>query len=73
MWRPWPTLDRSATGKKKGDEVTGEWRKIHNEELYHLYSSPYISGGKIKKNEMGRACSAYGGQEGRIQGFGRET
>jgi hypothetical protein len=22
---------------------------------------------------MGRACSAYGGQEGRIQGFGWET
>jgi hypothetical protein len=21
----------------KSDEVTGEWRKIHNEELYNLY------------------------------------
>jgi len=24
----------------KGDEVTREWRKLHNEELNDLYSSP---------------------------------
>jgi hypothetical protein len=24
------------------DEVTGGWRKIHNEELHNLYSSPSI-------------------------------
>jgi hypothetical protein len=24
----------------KRDEVTGEWRKLHNEELLNLYSSP---------------------------------
>jgi hypothetical protein len=35
---------RKVFGPKR-DEVTGEWRKLHNEEL----------------NEMGRACGAYGG------------
>jgi hypothetical protein len=26
----------------EGDEVTGEWRKLHNEELNDLYSLPTI-------------------------------
>jgi hypothetical protein len=26
----------------KRDEVTGEWRRLHNKELYALYSSPNI-------------------------------
>ena len=26
----------------KRDEVTGEWRTLHNEELSNLYSLPYI-------------------------------
>jgi len=34
----------------KSDEVTGEWRKLHSEELNDLYC---CSGDKIEKNEMG--------------------
>jgi hypothetical protein len=33
------------------DEVTGEWRKLHNEELRDLYSSPSITG-IIKSRKM---------------------
>jgi hypothetical protein len=32
---------RSIFGPKR-DEVTGEWRKLHNEELHNLYSPPDI-------------------------------
>jgi hypothetical protein len=28
--------------RSKRDEVTGGWRKLHNEELHGLYSSPNI-------------------------------
>jgi hypothetical protein len=32
---------RRIFGQKR-EEVTGEWRKLHNEELRYLYSSPSI-------------------------------
>jgi hypothetical protein len=58
----------------KMDEVTEEWRRLHNKELYALYSSPNIIRViKIKKTEMERACSRYGGEERSIGDFGRET
>jgi len=44
----------------KREEVTGEWRRLHNEELYDLYSTQYCAGDKIEKNEMDWACGAYG-------------
>jgi hypothetical protein len=34
-------VPRRIFGPKR-DEVTGEWRKLHNEELHILYSSPNI-------------------------------
>jgi hypothetical protein len=48
----------------KRDEVTGGWRKPHNEELHNLYSSPNIirmiksrreRGAKEKRNEYRKA------------------
>jgi hypothetical protein len=59
----------------KRDKVTGEWRKLHNEELSDLYVllTQYCAGGQIEKNEMGGACGAYGGGERCVQGSGGET
>jgi hypothetical protein len=59
---------RRVLGPKR-DEVTAEWRKLHNEELNDLYQ--YCAGGKIEKIEMGE-CGAYGGEERCAQGVGGE-
>jgi hypothetical protein len=48
------------------DEVMGEWRKSHNDELHNLYPSP----DQIKMNEVGGACDMHGRGEKRVQGFG---
>ena len=34
---------------------------------------PIFSSDHVEKNEMGGACSTYGGEERCIQGFGGET
>ena len=50
--------------------------EVHNEDLNDLYCSPNIVRlTKSRKNEMSGACSAYGGEERRIQGKpeGKET
>jgi hypothetical protein len=46
--------------RPKRDEVTGDRRKLHNEELHNLYSLPNIIRMiKVKEDEMGRAYSTH--------------
>jgi hypothetical protein len=45
----------------KRDKITGEWRRLHNKELYALCSSPDILVIKSRK-QVGRACITYGGE-----------
>jgi len=43
------TVLRRLFGPKR-DEVTGDWRRKHNEELNDLYSSPNIV--RVRKSRM---------------------
>jgi hypothetical protein len=55
MIKNW-ALDSSyflPVGPKKG-EVTGDWRKLHNEELHLCTPCKYYCSDKIEKDEMGR-------------------
>jgi hypothetical protein len=56
----------------KRDEVTGEWRKLHNEKLNHLYSSTNII--RVHKSRRMRWTEHVARMEEKcIQGFGGET
>jgi len=65
-------LLRRIYGAKR-DEVTGEWRKLHNEELNDLYCSPYIVW--VLKSRRIRLAGyvARRGEERNIQVVGGET
>jgi hypothetical protein len=58
----------------KMDEVTGEWRKLHNEELRDLYSSPSIIT-TIKSRRMRWAAhvARMGGGRGRRRDYWWES
>jgi hypothetical protein len=53
----------------KRDEVTGEWRKLHSEELHILYSSPDVIR-QIKSRRMRWAGPVARMGEECVQGFG---
>jgi hypothetical protein len=53
----------------KRDEVTGEWMKLHNEDLHILYSSPNIIK-QIKSRRMRSAGHVARMGEERVQSFG---
>jgi hypothetical protein len=55
---------RRVFGPKR-DEVTGEWRKLHNEELSDLYSLPSI-GRVVKSRRMRGAGHVARRGEGRV-------
>jgi hypothetical protein len=47
----WPTQTGFTVLGTKREEVTGDWRELHNEKLHYLYSSQEYLGG---------ACGMYG-------------
>jgi hypothetical protein len=50
-------------------EITGEWIKLHNEELHILYSSPNIIRQNKSRSEVGGTCGTYGREEECVEGF----
>jgi hypothetical protein len=53
---------RKIFGAKR-EEIGGDWRKLCNEELPHLYCSSDIFEAINQEVEVGRACGMYGGEE----------
>jgi len=57
----------------RSDEVTGEWRRLHNEELNDLYSSSNILGGIISRKTRWAWHVAFMSEERGLWGLGGET
>ena len=79
----WPQLTFNTNGAVKfivpcilhqRDEVTGEWRKLRNEELKDLYCSPNIVQViKSRRIKWEGHVARIRGEERCIQGFDEET
>lgn len=55
-------------------DVTGCWRKFHNEVLHDLLSPQSIlKGDKVKEDKMGEASDKYEVAQKCVQGFGGKT
>jgi hypothetical protein len=57
---------RKIFGPKR-DEVTGEWRKLHNDKLIDLYCSPNI----VRVNKLRRMRTGHVGRLGERKGMYR--
>jgi hypothetical protein len=58
----------------KRDEVTGQWRKLHNGELHNLYSTPdIIKQIKSRRMRWEGHVARMGDGENRVQGFGAKA
>jgi len=55
----------------KKEEVTGEWRKLH-EELHNMYALPHVINDEIK-DEMDGTCSIHVRDEKCIHNFDWKT
>jgi hypothetical protein len=67
------TVLRRIFGAKR-DEVTGEWRKLHNGKVHNFYTTPdIIRPIKYRKNEVGGTCGRSGRKEKIVQGFWCES
>jgi hypothetical protein len=63
---------RQIFGPKREEDRS--WRKLHNDELHNLYSSPNIVRViKIKEDEVGGTCGTHGGGVRCLQSFGWEA
>ena len=63
---------RGIFGPKR-DEVTGEWRKLHNEELNDLYSPNIVRVIKTRRMRWAGHVARMGERRGIYRVFGGET
>jgi hypothetical protein len=63
---------RKIFGSKR-EEVTGDWRKLHNEDLHDLYCSQNITRLMTVDDVMGGACGTCRRDEKYAKDCGGET